>query len=103
MLELPLIPEPGQMLSAVLGGQNCRFFIYQKDQGLFLDLVVNGVNVAVGVICRNEVLLIAADYIGFIGNLMFTDTQGLSDPMFGELGTRYVLLYLEPSEVAVLF
>jgi len=38
-------------------------------------------------------------YLGFSGDLEFVDTQGTDDPTFDGLGTRYQLVYLEPSDL----
>jgi hypothetical protein len=94
-------PVPSQILSVVLEGQNCQIAIYQKDQGLFVDLNANGVDISTAVIAHDVVPLVPTGYLGFSGNLLFTDTQGGSDPTYDGLGSRYQLVYLTPAEVAL--
>jgi hypothetical protein len=43
--------------------------------------------------------MVRETYLGFIGDLSFTDTQGTSDPVYTGLGSRFVLLYLEASDL----
>ena len=40
-----------------------------------------------------------SSYLGFVGDLMFSDTQGTSDPSSPGLGTRYLLMYIEASDL----
>lgn len=93
-------PVPSQILSVVLGGQNCQIAIYQKTQGLFVDLNVNGLDISTAVIAHDVVPLVPTDYLGFVGQLIFTDTQGNSDPTYDGLGSRYQLVYLTDVEAA---
>lgn len=95
---IPLQPVPSQQLQVVLGGQNCQISIYAKTTGLYVDLNVNGTDVAVGVIARDGVTLVPT-YSGFVGNLMVGDTQGNSDPTFDGLGGRYQLAYLTAADL----
>lgn len=99
MLIVPVSASPSQKLSALLGGQNCQINVYQKTTGLYLDLAINNVPIKSGVVCRDRVRLIRHPYLGFVGDLMFADTQGTSDPAYAGLGTRYLLVYLEASDV----
>ena len=41
-------------------------------------------------------------YTGFIGNLLFIDTQGNSDPSYDGLGSRFSLVYLTAEEYALI-
>lgn len=103
MQTVPLQPIPSQLTKVVLGGQNVQIFIYQKDQGVFVDINSDGVDVVVvGVIARDAVPLVCREYAGFIGNLLFVDTQGNSDPSYGGLGSRFSLVYLTADEYALL-
>jgi hypothetical protein len=38
-------------------------------------------------------------WLGFSGDLMFSDTQGSSDPSSPGLGTRYLLFYLTSDDL----
>jgi hypothetical protein len=99
MLAIPIQATPAQSLNSVLGGQNCQINIYQKSTGLFLDLLVSNSPIILSTICLDRVKLVRETYLGFIGDLVFTDTQGTSDPVYTGLGSRFVLLYLEASDL----
>lgn len=101
MLQLPLQPVPSQTLQAVCSNQNCQLSIYQKDQGLFVDLNSNGVDVSIAVLALNAVPL-TLNYSGFQGNFLLIDTQGDVDPTYDGLGSRFQLVYLTASEYALI-
>jgi len=92
---VPLAPIPAQDCKIVLGGQNCHITVYQKPEGLFVNIVADGIDIALAVIARDTVTLIARGYAGFIGSLFFIDTLGTSDPDYTGLGSRYQLVYNE--------
>jgi len=98
MQNIPLQPVPTQATKVVLGGQNVQLLIYQKPQGIFVDINADGVDIVVGIIARDAVPLICRNYMGFIGNLLFVDTQGNSDPTYDGLGSRFSLVYLTAEE-----
>jgi len=102
MLQITIQPIPSQSVSVVLNGQNCQINIYQKGQLVFVDLNSNGVDIVTGVLAHNINPLVCIKYTGFQGNLTFVDTQGNDDPQYTGFGTRYVLIYLSPSDVAAL-
>lgn len=105
---------PAQTFQAVLAGQNCSFSLYTNtgydfndltlntpDTNLYMDLTVNGALITAGAICLNEKrLLINRQYLGFVGDLMFIDTQGTEDPQPTGLGTRWQLIYVEAADLA---
>lgn len=97
---IPLQPIPAQSFGVMLGGLSCRLSVYQKSTGMYLDLSIEGASVILGVLCHDRVLLVRQAYLGFVGDLAFIDTQGTSDPVYGDLGTRYQLLYLTPGDVS---
>lgn len=101
MQQIPLTPVPSQTTRVVLGGQNCQISVYQKSEGLFFDLSVDGTAIVLAVVGRDMDPLICREYLNFIGNLMFVDTQGASDPEYLGLGTRYALVYLSEAENAL--
>jgi hypothetical protein len=101
MLQIPIQPVPSQQVKVVLASQNCQIAIYQKVQGLFVDLNSNGIDISVGVQGHNAVQLDPREYSGFLGNLMFIDTQGLDDPTYAGFGTRFFLIYLTAEEFAL--
>jgi hypothetical protein len=99
MLVIPLRPIPSQIISVSLSGQPVQIKIYQKMFGLFVDVSVSNQLIIGGVIARNLVKIVRSTYLGFIGDLFFNDGQGTSDPTYTGLGSRYSLIYLEPSDV----
>lgn len=104
--QVPLAAVPAQTLSIILGGQNCQLSVYQKSTGLYLDLALGGVPILTAMICRNAArLLLDREYLGFVGDFMFIDTQAPSlftgtDPVFSGLGAQYQLVYLTGAEIA---
>ena len=98
MEQINLANVPAQRLNIVLASQNVQIYIYQKTTGLFVDVNVNGNDVSLGVLARDIVRLVPADYMAFDGQLMFTDTQGDSDPDYTGLGSRFQLLYMTTAE-----
>lgn len=99
MLVVPLIAVSAQRLSIVLAGQACDLAVYQKSTGLYLDLAVSNVPLLYGVQCLNGTRLVLDAYHGFIGDFAFYDMQGNSDPVSTGLGDRYILAYLELSDL----
>jgi hypothetical protein len=99
MQTIPLQPTPSQSLSIVLANQNCQINVYQKTTGMFLDLAVSNVAIIDAVICLDRVRMVREKYLGFIGDLAFVDTQGVGDPVYSSLGSRYQLIYLEAADL----
>lgn len=95
MQVVPTQALPYQTFAVQLAGQPCVLNIYQKTHGLFMDLYVSGILVVGGVICENLNRIVRNSYLGFIGDFVFGDTQGTSDPIYTGLGTKYILVYLE--------
>lgn len=96
---VPVIDAYSQTLTATLGGQSCRIDLKTRSTGLYCDLYVNDVLKVGGVVCRNLKLIVINSYLGFIGDLMFSDTQGADDPSSPGLGTRFLLFYIEASDL----
>jgi hypothetical protein len=95
MQVIPIIAAPTQTLRATLGGQDCAITIRQLTTGLFFYLSVSGTNIVAAMICLDRVGLVRNPYLGFVGQLMFVDTAGFSDPYYSGLGDRYILTYTE--------
>lgn len=93
-LYIPISAVASQSFTIQLGGQNCAINIYQLSTGLFFDLAVNGSDIVNTMICLNLVGLVREEYLGFIGQLAFVDTQGTDDPTYDGLGTRFQLVYI---------
>lgn len=104
MLIVPLQAIPNQTLTVLLGNnQNCRINVYQKFFGLYLDLSVNGAApIVAGQLCEWNNRLVRYVYLNFVGDLVFIDMQGTSDPDYTGLGSRFQLMYLEAADVAAL-
>jgi hypothetical protein len=99
MQTLPLSAIANQTLTATLAGQDCTITLYQKATGLYADVSVAGVPLVQCVRVRDRIRWLRRVYLGFIGDLVMVDTQGLSDPTYDGLGSRYQLLYLETGDV----
>ena len=99
MRTIPLIPVASQTLAVALALQPAQINVYQKRFGMFLDLYVNNELIIGGVICQNSIRIIRNAYLGFIGDLVFFDNEGNSDPYYTGLGTRYSLIYLELADL----
>ena len=98
MLIVPLSNVPSQTVTSVLGGQNCQINVYQKSTGVYLDLFVNNIALCTTSLCVNETRIVRYKYLGFIGDLMFVDTEGKNDPDYTGIGSRYQLIYIEASD-----
>lgn len=102
MVIVPLEAVPNQTLTVQLNGQICQMNVYQKGPSLYMDVLVNNVLIIGGVICQNLNRIVRSLYLGFIGDFVFADTQGASDPIYTGLGgadARYVLGYLTPADL----
>ena len=102
MLEIPIQPVPSQLVKAVLASQNCQISIYQKAQGVFVDLNSNGSDIEIATLAHDIVALNSRVYSSFIGNLLFLDSQGNDDPTYTGFGIRFHLLYLTAAEFAAI-
>lgn len=99
MKTIPLQAVPSQTLSVLLNQQNCQIAVYQKTTGLYFDLSINDAPIVKSVICRDRTRLVRQEYHGFTGEIAFADMLGTNDPDFTGLGGRYVLVYLEQSDL----
>ena len=95
MMTVPIRAVPAQVFDIVLGKQACTIKIYQKQYGLFLDLIAAGKPVITGVLCRDRSYIVRHEHLGFRGDMYFADSQGNSDPEHSGLGSRFVLIYQE--------
>lgn len=96
---VPILDTPSQSLSITLGGQSCQIDLKTRSTGLYCDLYINDVLKVGGVVCRNLTRIVISSYLGFVGDLVFSDTQGESDPSTPGLGTRYLLMFIEQSDL----
>jgi hypothetical protein len=101
MLLVPLAAVPSQKFGINLAGQNCTLSVYQKTTGLYFDMLFNGAPLTSCVRCLQDAQLLAdRQYLGFVGDFVFVDTQGNTDPQYAGLGSRYFLVYLEAADLA---
>lgn len=96
---VPLLEASSQTLSITLGGQSCRINLRTRSTGLYCDLYVNDMLIIGGVACRNLTRIVIDGYLGFVGDLMFSDTQGTDDPSSPGLGSRFLLFYVEAADL----
>lgn len=111
---VPLSPSPNSTQQIVLGGQNCSIELRTLDgygnsdtvgfeetvRYLAFTLDVSGVSITRSQNCLDRKrLLLNRQYLGFVGDFMFIDTQGTDDPQYLGLGTRWLLIYLEATDV----
>jgi hypothetical protein len=91
---------PNQQLTCQLGSQSVTITIAQYAYGLFMSVAVAGEPVINSVLCQNRNRIVRSAYLGFDGDFSWYDTQGASDPVFNQIGTRFLLLYLSESDLA---
>ena len=105
MIRVPLMPLPDQRLRIILGGQDVSLRVYTrgKPEGIYTDLDVSGTDVWRGFIARNLVPCKLYPYLPFAGQLVFVDMQGLEDPRWEGLGSRWLCMYLTDAEAAGIF
>lgn len=96
---IPLIDVYSQTQTITLGGQSCRIDLKTRSSGLYCDLYVNDTLIIGGVVCRNLTRIVIDAYLGFVGDLMFSDEQGADDPSSPGLGSRFVLFYVEAADL----
>jgi len=91
---VPLAAVPSQTLSIVLAGQNCDIALTTLSTGLYFSLTADGNVIVRTMVCRNLArLLLDRGYRGFVGDFVFVDSQGVDDPVYTGLGTRWLLIY----------
>ncbi len=96
---VPLQPLPNQTLQVSLAQQAVVLTIYQTAYALHVDVYVGNALIVAGVIAENLNRIVRDAYLGFVGDLAFVDTDGTDDPVFTGLGSRFLLLYLEPQDL----
>ena len=99
---VPLKAVPAQTLLVPLTNQDVQLNIYQKLTGLFMDVYANNSVIILGVQCENANRIVRNSYLGFVGDFIFVDTQGQTNPNSSGLGTRYQLQYLTEADLEAL-
>jgi len=103
MIRIPLAAVPLQTLAIVVAAQACQIALRQNGANMYFDLTVNNVTIVLSRIVRNkQLLLLDTQYRGFIGDFVFNDTQGDTQPEFSGLDTRYRLYYVETTDTLLL-
>lgn len=103
MQQVPLAAVPSQSFGITLNNQNCTISVYQKTTGLYFDLSLDNEPITSTVRCLNEARLCEdRQYLDFVGDFLFYDTQGDSDPDYTGLGGRFVLIFLEAADLAAI-
>ena len=100
MLTIPIQSVPNQTFNVLLNNQQVTINLYMitEDNKLYMDVELNNNIVVSCVPCQNLNRIIRNLYFEFIGDFMFYDLQGNSDPIWSGLGTRFVLNYLQAAE-----
>jgi len=105
MLIIPTQPVPNQSFLTNLAGQAMQINIRTMDTGLFFDLLPTQAGsspIVSGVICEDRNRLVRDVYLGFVGDIMFADLQGTADPVYSQLGSRFLLVYLDASDLSAM-
>ena len=100
MQNISLKPIKAQEVSVNLGGQAVTLRICQRSTGLFMDIGVDNVWIAQGILCLNCNKIVRYPYLKFRGDLFFADMIGSFDPVYDQLGTRFKLFYATAEEIA---
>jgi hypothetical protein len=97
---VPVQAVPNQTISILLANQSCQITLSTRFFGLYMDLSVSNTPVRAGVVCQDRNRLIRYQYLGFLGDFWFLDTQGTSDPVYTGIGSRYLLQYIAQADLA---
>lgn len=100
MQNISLKPLKAQEVSVNLAGQSVTLRVVQRSTGLFMDIGVDNLWIAQGVLCLNCNKIVRYPYLKFSGELFFADTKGSLDPVYDELGPRFKLFYATAKEMA---
>lgn len=100
MQTIPIQPIANQTMQAQLNGQACTLTILQSNYGLFITVQIGTTMIISNVLCENLNRIIRDTYLGFSGDFIFFDTQGTSDPVYTGLGSRWILIYLSPTDLS---
>ena len=93
MIKIPIQPTPAQSFKVKLNNQNCEIRLYYRFGSTYMDLVVGGLKIVTGAICRDRTNIIQIAQSRFEGQLLFIDMLGDSDPLYSGFGERWRLFY----------
>ena len=91
--QIPLQAVPVQKAAFTLGGQEITVSLLPRLGRLYATVFADGLPVVRERICRHAVPLANEAYCPLNGELFFIDTAGSSDPVWQELGSRFILVY----------
>lgn len=91
---IPISDERSQKLTTTLGQQVVDIVLTMRLGKLYIDVKANRVPVVSGRVCLNKEPIVNESFRPFVGELYFEDLQGNDDPVFGELGKRFVLRWV---------
>jgi len=94
---IPVPATPNPVFQCVLDGKQAQISLTTTNFGLFADVLYDGTPVANSRLCLDRTDINPARYLGLPQALFFADLQGTSDPVYTGFGTRYVLVYGDPS------
>ncbi len=95
--QIPLAALTSQTVNVSLNGQDCAISVYQLFTGLYVDLIANGTTIFTCRLATDRTNLARNQaYMGFQGQLFFLDMNGTDDPVYTDIGTRFILLYSPP-------
>ena len=105
MLIVPVQPVPNQTLNIVLNSQPTTIELASTIYGVFMSVYLNGSLVIGGVLALQAVRIIRESYLGFSGDFVWIESQpdisfGPQNPSYPGLGSRFLLLYLTPADLA---
>ena len=90
---IPIEQQPNQIFTVQLGDKQCIIELLTRGFSIFINITVDDIKKANGLICLNKVNLIRYPDIGLSGKLYFEDTQGNLDPIYYGLNDRWRLIY----------
>jgi hypothetical protein len=96
---VPLAPVPNQTVTVNLAGQHVQIDVFWKYGNLFANIWLSNTLLLSSVICLDRVRMVRNSYFGFTGDLGWVDQNGTSDPYYSEIGSRFLLYYLEASDI----
>lgn len=91
---IPISDVKNQVLTVNLGGQEVNIKLIMRLNHLFIDVICNNEYIVLSKLCLNNEPIIGYKYLPFKGELFFEDTQGNENPIYGGLGSRYVLKWI---------
>lgn len=107
MQVIPLQAVPNQEVNVLLSNQPCKIEVVQRRTGMFLNLYVNNVLILGGVACLDRNRIVRDAYFDFVGDLSFFDTHATApnytdgaEPVYSELGDRFLFVYLDPADLS---